>query len=69
MYNRPLHPRDEGYHEDLTVPQLWKQEPLSEQSGQRKFHLVMCKDCGLTRFFARVEATEKVSSSRKWEQV
>ena len=34
-----------------------------------KFHLVMCRDCGLTRFFARREATEKLSESNKWERL
>ncbi len=34
-----------------------------------KFNLVLCRDCGLTRFFARREATEKVADSNKWERV
>ena len=32
-----------------------------------KFHLVTCKDCGFTRFFARPEATAKLSDSKKWK--
>ena len=32
-----------------------------------KFHLVTCKDCGLTRFFAQPEATAKLSESKKWK--
>jgi predicted nucleic-acid-binding Zn-ribbon protein len=34
-----------------------------------KFNLIVCKDCGLTRFFADPKATEKLSESRKWERV
>lgn len=34
-----------------------------------QFHLVTCKDCGLTRFFARPEATAKLSDSRKWKRL
>jgi predicted nucleic-acid-binding Zn-ribbon protein len=34
-----------------------------------KFNLVLCSDCGLTRFFARRAATEKVRDSNKWEPV
>lgn len=34
-----------------------------------RFHLVLCKDCGLTRFFARREATEKVSELTTWERL
>jgi predicted nucleic-acid-binding Zn-ribbon protein len=33
-----------------------------------RFVLVLCKSCGLTRFFARPEATAKVSESEKWER-
>lgn len=34
-----------------------------------KFHLVLCKGCGLTRFFAEPEAIAKVSNSSKWTRV
>jgi len=34
-----------------------------------RFHLVVCKDCGLTRFFARREATDKLATTDKWERV
>ena len=34
-----------------------------------QFRLVLCKDCGLTRFFASKEAREKVSESKKWERI
>jgi predicted nucleic-acid-binding Zn-ribbon protein len=34
-----------------------------------RFHLVVCKDCGLTRFFARREATDKLTTTDKWERV
>ena len=30
------------------------------------FQLVMCRSCGLTRFFASKEAREKVALSGKW---
>ena len=34
------------------------------------FELVVCKDCGLTRFFARPEARAKLSpESKKWTQI
>jgi predicted nucleic-acid-binding Zn-ribbon protein len=34
-----------------------------------RFNLVLCRDCGLTRFFARREATEKLADSGQWERV
>lgn len=34
-----------------------------------RFHLVMCKDCGLTQFFAERAALEKLSKSRSWKRV
>jgi predicted nucleic-acid-binding Zn-ribbon protein len=34
-----------------------------------KFQLVTCRDCGLTRFFARREATEKLANASQWERV
>jgi len=34
-----------------------------------KFHVVLCRDCGLTRFFARPEALAKLSESGKWHQL
>ena len=34
-----------------------------------KFHIVLCKDCGLTRFFARAQATAKLLQSSKWSRV
>ena len=33
------------------------------------FQLVVCKDCGLTRFFASKEARGKLSESSKWTRV
>ena len=30
--------------------------------------LVVCHDCGLTRFFASREATERLPASKKWER-
>lgn len=34
-----------------------------------KFELVLCRDCGLTRFFARPSARQKLSDSKKWKPV
>jgi predicted nucleic-acid-binding Zn-ribbon protein len=34
-----------------------------------KFHVVLCRDCGLARWFARSEALQKLSESEKWERV
>lgn len=33
-----------------------------------KFKVVVCKDCGLTRFFASKEARDKISESDKWRR-
>ena len=34
-----------------------------------KFVLVVCRDCGLTRFFARSTARVRLSQARKWRRV
>jgi predicted nucleic-acid-binding Zn-ribbon protein len=34
-----------------------------------KFHLVLCGNCGLTRFFARQEALRKVADAKKWQRI
>jgi hypothetical protein len=34
-----------------------------------KFTLVVCKDCGLTRFFASEAALGKLTDSNKWRKV
>ncbi len=34
-----------------------------------KFQIVVCKDCGLARFFARDTATAKLSESSKWTRL
>ena len=34
-----------------------------------KFVLVVCRDCGLTRFFARPGARAKLSQAKKWKRV
>jgi predicted nucleic-acid-binding Zn-ribbon protein len=34
-----------------------------------KFVLVICRDCGLTRFFAQPEARQKLRESGKWKAV
>ncbi len=34
-----------------------------------KFVLVVCADCGLTRFFARAEARALVGDSKQWTRV
>ncbi len=33
-----------------------------------KFHVVVCRQCGLTRFFAREVALEKLGQSEKWRE-
>lgn len=33
------------------------------------FHVVVCRDCGLSRFFAHEEATAKLGESDKWTRV
>jgi hypothetical protein len=37
--------------------------------GAERFNIVLCSDCGLTRFFASAEARAKLSSSTKWQRV
>jgi predicted nucleic-acid-binding Zn-ribbon protein len=34
-----------------------------------RFHLVLCKECGLTRFFASRGATAKLPNSEKWKAI
>ena len=34
-----------------------------------KFTVVVCRDCGLTRFFARPQAREKLRETKQWERV
>jgi predicted nucleic-acid-binding Zn-ribbon protein len=34
-----------------------------------KFQLVVCRDCGLTRFFAEPEARARLKESRRWRAV
>jgi len=34
-----------------------------------KFDIVICKDCGLSRFFASGAARERLASSSKWRRV
>jgi predicted nucleic-acid-binding Zn-ribbon protein len=34
-----------------------------------KFTLVVCRDCGLTRFFASPDARAKLRESSKWKQI
>jgi len=33
------------------------------------FRLVICRDCGLTRFFAGKEATDQLADSKKWKRI
>jgi predicted nucleic-acid-binding Zn-ribbon protein len=33
------------------------------------FRVVVCRNCGLTRFFADPQATDKLSSSAEWARV
>ena len=34
-----------------------------------KFNVVVCEDCGLTRFFASTDACARLASSTKWTRV
>ena len=34
-----------------------------------KFVLVVCRDCGLTRFFAQPEARAKLKDAKRWKAV
>lgn len=34
-----------------------------------KLHVVVCQDCGLTRFFATKEALAKLPNSAKWRRL
>jgi len=34
-----------------------------------KFELVVCADCGLTRYYAAREGREKLGRSKKWRRV
>ena len=34
-----------------------------------KFTVVVCKDCGLTRFFASASARDKLDSSNTWRKL
>lgn len=34
-----------------------------------KFVLVVCRDCGLTRFFARPQARAKLARVKKWKRL
>ena len=34
-----------------------------------RFEVVLCRDCGLARFFATSESLKKVSDSGKWSRV
>ena len=63
--------------------QLYQSDPISAGGGHapnylpglgsffraEQFLLVLCRDCGLTRFFARPEALAKLGESAKWHRV
>jgi len=34
-----------------------------------RFEVVVCRDCGLARFFARPEAREKLGEAGRWERI
>jgi predicted nucleic-acid-binding Zn-ribbon protein len=40
---------------------------LGKFLSHAKFVLVVCRDCGLTRFFAEPEARAKLKESGKWK--
>ncbi len=37
--------------------------------GAAKFTVVVCKECGETRFFAPAEALDKLEEGRKWQRL
>jgi len=41
---------------------------LGRLGRDAKFTVVVCSDCGLTRFFAEPEATARLTNSTKWEK-
>ena len=61
---------------------LYRSKPVSAGGGHapnylpglggfltsEKFRIVVCKACGLTRFFASATAMEKVSDAKPWER-
>jgi predicted nucleic-acid-binding Zn-ribbon protein len=63
--------------------QLYQSDPVSAGGGHapdylpglgsflraEKFTLVLCRDCGLARFFARPEALPKLGDASKWHRV
>lgn len=34
-----------------------------------RFQMIVCRDCGLTRFFAQRAATDRLADSARWERV
>ena len=42
---------------------------LGKIFSSAKFVLVVCRDCGLTRFFAQPEARSRLKDSNKWKMV
>lgn len=62
---------------------LYRSKPVSAGGGHapnylpglggffraESFRLVMCRDCGLTRFFASPEAAKKLADAKGWERV
>jgi predicted nucleic-acid-binding Zn-ribbon protein len=62
---------------------LYESEPVSSGGGHApnylpglgrfvvsaRFVVVVCRDCGLTRFFASPAARAKLKESRKWRSV
>lgn len=42
---------------------------LSQFLGRAKFDIIVCGDCGFTRFFAREEARLKLRTSKQWHQL
>jgi len=42
---------------------------LGKFFATEEFQIVLCKDCGLARFFARSQATAKLEESSSWTRV
>ncbi|HSE26630.1 MAG TPA: hypothetical protein VLA95_00265 [Gemmatimonadales bacterium] len=58
-----LKPVSAGGHDPSFLPDLGKWYESA------KFELVVCADCGLTRYYAAREGREKLGRSTKWRRV
>ena len=42
---------------------------LGKRFGSAKFRVVVCHECGLTRWFATDESREKLGDAKQWESI